>query len=226
MRNDPSGSIKHDINGKIAMTAEKTDIEQPSPGKGEDPDAEIERLWRTVELFQGRIKRLEEENALFADMLKERGVDVCSRSQIALELPPPISIPKNRNDVVFTSMTDTEQALFNELAGNDEIFILLKTNSSVDTGNWLRKRRVWIGVTADSLFMFAQGRKPMIEKVELNHLQQSLYNHVMGELILSPTRELKIASVRISHEDGYRILAQIYRKKSGERNGSLKNPIT
>jgi hypothetical protein len=180
--------------------------------------ATVERLKRNLALLQERIALLEQENTAFAGMLKERGVDVRASSQMAQELPPPLIRPLESNAEVFGRLTQAQRELLNELRGADFIFMLLKSGSTVDTGGWFGRGEVWVCALARELALFAAGRKPFLQKTPFTHLNESLYNHVTGELILAPSQGLKLARAAMPPLDGYQMLAQIYRKQNqGDR---------
>jgi len=52
--------------------------------------------------------------------------------------------------------------------------------------------------------------KCWFQKTPLASLRQSLYNHVTGEVVLAPVRELKLTHIQVAPLDGYQLLAQIY----------------
>lgn len=181
-----------------------------SQAHDEATEAAVERLGRTVVLLQDRIRLLEEENVRFADMLTERGVDARPSSKIGLELPPAVREPLDGNAGVLALMTLAEQKLLEDLCPNEQVLLLLKSDSRTDTGSWLRGGRVWVGATRKELVLLASGRKPLFQKTPFPVLRESLYNHVTGELILAPARELTLNRIKVPPLDGYQLLAQIY----------------
>ena len=176
----------------------------------EEQEAEIERLRQITVLLQDRITMLERENGELAGMLKERGVAVHSRSATALELPPALTAPTEHTAEIRALMAPAAQRLLADICGTAPVLILLKTDSTTDTGNWFRQGRVWAAATAGDLVLLASGRKPFFQKAPLAYLRESLYNHVTGELVLAPNRGWKLDRVAMSPLDGYQLLAQIY----------------
>ena len=184
----------------------------------EELEAQIARLRQTATLLQDRITLLERENGELAGMLKERGVAVRARSATALELPPALTAPAAHTAEIRALMTPAAQALLADICGADPIMILLKTDSTADTGNWLRPGRVWAAATANDLVLLASGRKPFLQKAPFAYLHESLYNHVTGELVLAPNRGWKLDHVAMPPLDGYQLLAQIYSQQTqGEK---------
>ncbi|MBU4198437.1 MAG: hypothetical protein KKE37_01290 [Verrucomicrobia bacterium] len=184
----------------------------------EEQAAKIERLRQTTALLQDRIALLERDNGELTGMLKERGVAICSRSATALELPPPLTAPTERIAEIRALMTPAAQRLLADICGAAPVLILLKTGSTTDTGNWLHKGRVWAAATAEDLVLLAGGSKPFFQKAPFTHLDESLYNHVTGELVLAPNRGWRLARVAMPPLDGYQLLAQIYNHQTqGEK---------
>ena len=192
------------------MSYHHSEVQDKLPGLQTSQDTRRQSLERTVALFLDRITLLEEENARFADMLKERGVDARPSSKIALELPPVIREPLDQNSETRALMTSLELKLLEDVCGNETVLVLFKSDSLVDTGGWFRRSRVWVGATAEELVLLAFGRNPFFQKTPFQVMRESLYNHVTGELVLAPVRQLTLNSVKVPPLDGYQLLAQIY----------------
>lgn len=173
-------------------------------------DKSLERLHNEITVLHQRIKRLEEENAAFAGMLKEKGVEVQSISKISFELPPPETQPLAKDDEAFSLMSDDERGLMENVTDGKPVFVVVRSETQVDTGSWIKKSPVWTGTTDSEVFMFAAGKKPVIDRISFSQLQKSIFNHVTGCLILAPAAELKISSLAMAPLDGYQLLAQIY----------------
>ncbi len=130
------------------------------------------------------------------------------------ELPPAITEPLGPEAGVFKGLPKPEKELLEKLRGGDGIFLVLKTGTRVDTGGWLRKRRVWAFVFSGELVLLAGGRKSYVEKVPFGRLGEARYNHVTGELVLAPADGMRVRSVKVSPLDGYQMLAQVRDKGS------------
>lgn len=173
----------------------------------------IEQLTRTVILYQSRIKLLEEENTRFSEMLRQRGVNVRAGSKLAVELPPPVTAPIPDGAEIFEEMSPAERALFRECSAGEPFFVVVKTKTGVDTGGWLSRGRLWMAALKNDIVLAAAGKKPLLERIPFLHIQESLYNHVTGELVLAPPRGIRVTSAEMTPIDGYQLLAQIYSNK-------------
>ncbi len=176
-----------------------------------EQEAKIERLQRTAELLQDRIALLEQENTAYAGMLKERGVDVHASSQIALELPPALTRPLDTaSSEIFRLLAPAGRKLLAEISGMEGVMMLVKSDTRVDTGGWFRRGEIWVCALPRELALFAAGRKPFLQKTPYEHLRESIYNHVTGEVVLAPARGLKQHVFQVPPVEGYQLLAQIY----------------
>lgn len=181
--------------------------------EGDVDAAEVEHLRQTVEVLTSRVKMLEEQNHNLVETLRAHGVNASDASSTALELPPPLAKPLRRDAAVFDQLADPEERLFKETLGREPVFVFLRTGSGVDVGHWLGNGVVWLAVTASEVVLFAAGRKPYVERIPFDLLRTSLYNHVMGALVLSPAPEVRLRNVRLTPAEGYQVLAQIYNEE-------------
>lgn len=172
---------------------------------------EIERLKLANTTLRNSLAVLEEENAALIALLKQHGVDARMPSQMSAELPPPLATPLDieRHDV-FLNMRGAERELCRATADGRSVFLLLATDSRADTGSWFRRGRIYAMATAESLALFAAGRRPFAADIKFARLLESIYNHCTGEVVLAPAKGLAIASLRIPPANGYQLLAQIY----------------
>ncbi|MBI2192491.1 MAG: hypothetical protein HYU36_10960 [Planctomycetes bacterium] len=176
-------------------------------------EATAARLQRTLELQRTRIRLLEEENASLAARLREQGIPVRTSSAIANELPAPRENPTQR-DAALANLETAERQLAEELLGSHPIFLFFRTETRADVGRWFSRGRVAAAATDRDLVLFAAGPRPYAEAIPFTNLHRSLYNHVTGELILAPAREVRLTRIQISPADGYQLLAQIYQEPS------------
>ena len=130
------------------------------------------------------------------------------------ELPPAIAAPLGPEAGVFTRLPRPEKELLEKHRGGDGIFLVVKTGTRVDTGGWLRKRRVWVFVFSGEFVLLAGGRKSYVEKIPFGRLGETRYNHVTGELVLAPADGMRVRKVRVSPLEGYQMLAQVRSKRS------------
>lgn len=172
-----------------------------------------EQMSRTIASLEQRVAMLEEENARFARMLREQGQAPRPASQVAGELPAPLDRALPENDPVLAAMRPEAKALFNEVASGAPCFMLLSSQTKIDTGHWFRRSRVYAAVFANHIGLFAWGKRSWVESVSFRHLRQSLYNHVTGEVVFAPAHGLRVDRLRLAPLDGVQLLAQIYASK-------------
>jgi hypothetical protein len=127
---------------------------------------------------------------------------------VEMELPPPVTQPLDRESEVFGRLRKAARRLAKEVIGDGDVFVLLKTRTRVDVGGWLGRRRVWAAALADSLALFAPGRRPCSERIPFALLRGSTYNHVTGELALALPEGAHVRSLRVGPLDGYQLIAQ------------------
>jgi len=116
----------------------------------------------------------------------------------------------------FGGPTDAEKELMQLQLGQEEPEVLLRTRTRVDVGMWFRSGRVWACRMADSLVLFAQGRKSWRTRIPYASLRRSRYNHVTGELVLAPRSERRVNSLRIMPLEGLGVLKRIYKDEIPE----------
>ena len=97
------------------------------------------------------------------------------------------------------------------IVGDAGVFYVQKTDTKVDVGYWLGKRRVWVCVLEKEMLLFARGRRPYVERIPLGQLGGSGYNHVTGEVLLAPIETATVKALRVTPLAGLQILAHIHR---------------
>ncbi len=101
------------------------------------------------------------------------------------------------------------QALIKTAGGEREvehISRVFRTGTPIDVGSWFGRRRVWACVLENELLLVARGRHPHIERVPFDRLQDSLYNHVTGEVVLGPAENVKVTRLRLSPVEAVQLL--------------------
>ena len=134
------------------------------------------------------------------------------------QLPAVWTTPLDRAGAEFPRMGKSARRLLETAIGSAELFMVLKTRTRVDVGEWFWNGRVWLGVTAQAVTLLASGRKPFVQAVPFDQLRDSLYNHITGEVVLAPAKELKVKRVKLPALAGYQLLAQIYSPAGGGQN--------
>lgn len=87
--------------------------------------------------------------------------------------------------------------------------LIMKTGSRVDTGSWFGKRRLWLAVCGEWLWVAAEGRRPYVERVGRNELGESTYCHVTGSLLLAPAHGMRARSLPVPPLEGREVLQWI-----------------
>ncbi|NQT92519.1 MAG: hypothetical protein HQ559_07145, partial [Lentisphaerae bacterium] len=111
------------------------------------------------------------------------------------------------------AMTEPERDLLRELCGSDRVSYLVHSQTRVDVGTWFSKGLLWVAAGSTELVLLAAGKRPFFEKVPFAYLDRSLYNHVTGEVILAPAESTRLSCIRLTPEQGYQLLAQIYKEE-------------
>lgn len=102
-----------------------------------------------------------------------------------------------------------EKRLLSEQLGDDEVAWLVRTRTKVDVGLWFRKRKVWCCLAARRLVLFACGKFPVTCSIPVGELKKTRYNHITGELILSPAENAGVRCLRMPPLDAFELLSQI-----------------
>ena len=134
------------------------------------------------------------------------------------QLPAACAAPLDTRSVALPGMTAAVGRLLAEACGGVDVFAVVRTRTKADVGEWFRNGRVWACATATDLVLLAAGRIPFVQRTPFGRLQESVYNHITGELVLAPGRELRVNRVRVTELDGYQLLAQIRRESNSNRN--------
>jgi len=124
--------------------------------------------------------------------------------------------PQAHRPVPDARMRESERRLLADALGEANIRVLMKTRTKVDVGQWLRNGRVWACVTESEVILFAAGRVPFVQRAPLDQLQDSVYNHITGEVIFGSDGERKLKRVILPALDGYQLLAQAVKPASGQ----------
>ncbi len=162
-----------------------------------------------IDIAEIKLNNLELEQQRLAETFAKYG-KVKKSYNFLLELPNPIKNCLPETDLPLNYMTENEKQLFQNLRGTAKIFMTLCSDTKIDTGSWLKKSHLWLACTENSLLLWAAGKKSFSIKIPYDLLKESIYNHITGELILFPAPQLKYKNIKVSPQDGFQILAQIY----------------
>lgn len=114
-------------------------------------------------------------------------------------------------------MSNAEHQLLNAELGGEAVRLMLRTQTRVDTGRWLRSSRLWLCVTEDRLILFAVSKRRYCEAVDLSECVDSLYSHPTGQLVIAPTEQLRFSRVRLSPTDALHVLRLIEQRNTEKR---------
>lgn len=110
--------------------------------------------------------------------------------------------------VAADQLTAREAGLWQRLSGG-RAGRLFATAARVDVGWWFWGGRLRAGLLDGELVLFAAGSRPFVQRTPVALLRESLYNHVTGELILAPSRELAVRRFAMAPVAGQALLAAI-----------------
>lgn len=121
--------------------------------------------------------------------------------------PPPAADPPE-GDPMASLPAKTRQLAADRLEGG-RVLRVIRTQTRVDVGGWLGRRRVWLIVHADGLLLVATGRpapKPLVQNAAFDDLKESVYNHVTASLVLAPAKDLAVRSLKMDPAVGTEVL--------------------
>jgi len=131
-------------------------------------------------------------------------------------LPQALTQPLAAPGADLAPMPRRTRALAEKLIDRQDVFLVARTGTKVDVGSWLAQGRVWLVALEDSLVVVATGMagaRPLAEKIGYDRLRQSQYNHVTGQLALSPAKLSGTRGLHLPPIEGCQMLAQIYRER-------------
>jgi hypothetical protein len=106
-------------------------------------------------------------------------------------------------------LSRAEQQLLDEVAAGRPVAVLVRTGTTVDVGEWFRRGRV-LGVCAGGEWvMLAPGKRPYVERVATPLLAASVYNPLVGKLVLAPAPGVQLRQLRLSPLEAGRALRWI-----------------
>jgi hypothetical protein len=129
---------------------------------------------------------------------------------------PPVSAAPLEPAERRTRLGEARLRFVESIVGQADVFHVRRTDTKVDVGYWLGKRRLWACVAEQELLLFARGRRPYIERIPLGELRESRYNHVTGELVLAPNGSAAIKALRVPPLPALEILAHMLRQLPNE----------
>ncbi len=113
-----------------------------------------------------------------------------------MKLPPVSDEPLNR-DRRLARLGESRERFLESLIGDRDVYHVQRTGTKVDVGYWTGKRRVWSCLLDDQLLLCAIGRLSFVERIPLDELRDSQYNHVTGEIVLAPIEITKVQTLKV-----------------------------
>ena len=142
-----------------------------------------------------------------------------------MKLPPVSAAPLGPAER-RTRLGGARQRFVESIIGPASVFHVRRTDTKVDVGYWLGRRRVWACLLERELLLFALGRRPYVERIPLAQLRESRYNHVTGELVLAPIETAAVKALKVPPLAALEILAHIMRQVSDQNVGQVSQPAT
>ena len=106
-------------------------------------------------------------------------------------------------------MNKRERALLDAETSGTTPLLMLRTQTCVDTGGWLRRSSLWLCVTETEIILFAIGRRLYSERIALTVARDSWYCHTTGQLVIEPGGQLRFNRVDLSPTDAMQVLTHI-----------------
>ena len=106
-------------------------------------------------------------------------------------------------------LAKAEARLLSDLAAGHPVTALVRTGTTVDVGEWFRRGCVVGARVGDEWIMVAAGKTPFVERVAIRDLAASVYNHIVGELVLAPAPGTRLRQLKMSPLDAGRTLKRI-----------------
>lgn len=107
------------------------------------------------------------------------------------------------------SLSKPEARLLGEISGATPVTALVRTGTTVDVGEWFRRGRVVGARVGGEWVMLAAGKIPFVERVAVRDLAASVYNHIVGELVLAPAPGVRLRQLKMSPLDAGRTLRRL-----------------
>jgi len=124
-----------------------------------------------------------------------------------------MAMTRNPTDDALGHLSRDQRMLLREVTQTPPEAVWL-TGTRVDTGGWMGRRRIVAAAMADRLILLAAGAKPFVESIAFQKLQESLYNHVTGELVLAPATGASLRALDLPSLDAQRLLDMIRTQES------------
>jgi hypothetical protein len=106
-------------------------------------------------------------------------------------------------------MSEAEAQLLDELVGEAEPELLLRSRTRIDAGRWWLKSPVWICITKSELILFAAARRRYFDRVPLENCRSSHYAAITGQLVIDPVETLRIKHLTLTPKEALEVLKHL-----------------
>lgn len=102
-----------------------------------------------------------------------------------------------------------EEMLISEETDLTAIRLVVRTQTRIDTGRWLRNSPLWLAVTDNKIILAAVGRRRYIESAPFSECAESYYCHATGQLVLEPIETLMYKRLKMTPGSALKVLTAI-----------------
>lgn len=92
--------------------------------------------------------------------------------------------------------------------------LLLRTDTRVDTGRWLRGTPLWLCLTLDELLLLAASRRWYLERLPLADCRDSRYHPMSGQLLIASATPPRLNRAAMSPGHALLVLRAIREHRS------------
>ena len=107
------------------------------------------------------------------------------------------------------TMNSAERELLNAETDGAEPHLILRTDTYVDAGRWLRSTPLWLCVMDDEILVLAASRRCFVEATPIEECRETWYCHTTGELVLAPKEGLEQPRLAMSPVDALKVLDEL-----------------
>ena len=107
------------------------------------------------------------------------------------------------------ALTAVESALLSEALAGQTPLLLLRSDTRVDTGRWLRKSPLWLCVTQTDILLLAASKRRYVQRMPISDCTTSQYCHTSGALLLQPSDAWRFNTIQLPPADALKVLKHL-----------------
>lgn len=107
------------------------------------------------------------------------------------------------------SLSAQENTLLTEELAGQSLVLLLRSNTRIDTGRWLCRSPLWLGLTDTDILLFAASKRRYVQRMPIIDCKASQYCHTSGALLLEPTDRWRFSAIELPPTDALKVLKRI-----------------